>query len=415
MPITSTGTTSTTGTTATTTPAGTSTQSSLSEWAGPYVTDMLSRSNALANSPYQAYQGDLTAGPSQLQTQAFQGIGSLSTPTGMQTAQHGLGQVADQLQNTSYTASNFNNTFTAPQEYKPTTFTSGIFDTAAAQQYMNPYLQASLDPQLEQARRQAAIQDQSDHAKLTQAGAYGGSRQAIMDSESNRNLLFNLANITGQGYNTAFNNAMQQFNADQNRKLDAQKATEQSKQFGATQGMQSAQNAAQYGLAANQANESSRQFGANLGIQGLTGAANAYTSQGNLANQEGNLNLQNLRQQLDAGATQRDIEQQGLTADYNQFAAERDNPQRMLEFMRAQLTGLPVATQTTSAQPDSPLQGLLSMLALMGGTANAADTPQWLKDILGGIGMGGSKTGTPTATGGAPVSAAMAINNGGGA
>ena len=56
----------------------TGTESSLSNWAGPYVTEMLGRGAALANEPYYAYQGPLTAGESMPQNAAFQGIGNLS-------------------------------------------------------------------------------------------------------------------------------------------------------------------------------------------------------------------------------------------------------------------------------------------------------------------------------------------------
>jgi bisphosphoglycerate-dependent phosphoglycerate mutase len=123
------------------------------------------------------------------------------------------------------------------------------------QQYMNPYLQASLNPQLEEARRQAQITQMQNAAKMSSAGGFGGGRQAIMDAETQRNLGTNLANITGQGYNTAFNQAQTQFNADQARKI-------QEAQYGAAQGMTAAQLQAQFGLSADQANEASRQFGA---------------------------------------------------------------------------------------------------------------------------------------------------------
>ena len=54
--------------------------SSLSPWAGPYVTDMLGKGKALAEEPYQAYTGELVAGPSQLQSNAFQGLAGLAVP-----------------------------------------------------------------------------------------------------------------------------------------------------------------------------------------------------------------------------------------------------------------------------------------------------------------------------------------------
>ena len=51
----------------------TGSESSLSNWAGDYVTDMLGKGQALANQPYQAYTGPLSAGQSTAQQAAFQG------------------------------------------------------------------------------------------------------------------------------------------------------------------------------------------------------------------------------------------------------------------------------------------------------------------------------------------------------
>ena len=59
-------------------------ESSLSSWAGPYVTEMLGRGEALASMPYQAYMGPLTAGQSGLQDTAFQGLAGLNIPTNQQ-------------------------------------------------------------------------------------------------------------------------------------------------------------------------------------------------------------------------------------------------------------------------------------------------------------------------------------------
>ena len=56
-------------------------ESNLSPYVGPYVTEMLGRGQGLASMPYEAYTGPLTAGPSDLQTQAFQGLSSINVPT----------------------------------------------------------------------------------------------------------------------------------------------------------------------------------------------------------------------------------------------------------------------------------------------------------------------------------------------
>lgn len=291
-------------------PLDTSKTSTLSPWAGDYVTNMLGKTQALANSPMQVYGGPLTAGASDLQNQGFAGI-SETAAAGYQPGQ-------------------FTNQFTAPGAYKPTT---SSFDTAAATQYMNPYLQASLNPQLEEARRQSQITQQQNAAKMTSAGAFGGSRGAILDAETQRSLGANMANITGTGYNTAYDKAMQQFNADQQRKM-------QENQFGAGQGMTAAQSTAQYGDAAQRANEASRQYSADFGLKSLNDL-------------------------MRAGETQRGIEAEGITADKRQFDEQQARPYTNLEFQRKMLEGLPIGASTTSVNQDamSKMQSDISGIA----------------------------------------------------
>jgi hypothetical protein len=177
-----------------------------------------------------------------------------------------------------------------------------------------------------------------------------------MEAEGNRNLASNLANITGTGYNNAFQTAMGQFNADQARKQAAQQATEQSRQFGASQGLASAQTEAQFGSAAQQATEQSRQFGSQFGLQGLQGALGAAQVQGGLGAQQNQLDLANLQQLSALGGIQRDIESQGLAADYAQFQEERDYPYKMLQFQQGLLEGLPLSTQGSTTPGTNTLQ-----------------------------------------------------------
>jgi hypothetical protein len=287
-------------------------ESNLSNWAGPYVTNMLGKGEALSELPYMGYSGPLTAGASNLQTQAFQKAGDLKTPSSISQAANTAGNIAGNMQNLSF---------------NPTKFNVDTFGTQQAQQYMNPYLQGALDPQIAEARRQAEISRIENAGRLTKAGAYGGSRQAIMEAEGNRNLGTNLANITGQGYNTAYQNAMAQFNADQNRNIVAQQADEQS-----------------------------RQFGSNFGLQGLQAALNASQTQGALGAQENQVNLANLQQMSSLGNTQRDIESQGIAADYAQFQEERDYPYKMLQFQQSLLGSLPLATQGSTIPGTNTLQ-----------------------------------------------------------
>jgi len=245
-------------------PLDTSKTSTLSPWAGDYVTNFLGQGAALANAPQQVFGGPLTAGASNLQQQGFAGISDV-----------------------------------AAGGFQPTTFTSGTFGTAEANKYMNPYLTSALQPQIDEARRQSQITQQQNAAKMTQAGAFGGSRGAIMDAETQRALGANLANITGTGYNTAYDKAMAQFNAEQGRGLDTQKAT-----------------------------EASRQYSADYGLKSLSDL-------------------------MSAGATQRAIEGEGIAADKAQFEQQQAYPFNMVEFQRKLVEGLPIGASTTAVNQDA--------------------------------------------------------------
>jgi hypothetical protein len=291
-------------------PLDTSKTSTLSPWAGDYVTNMLGKTQALTEAPMQTYGGPLTAGASNLQQQGFAGIGEVAKG--------------------GFNPTTFTSQYKAPTPYSPTT---SSFDTAAASQYMNPYLSASLQPQIDEARRQSQITQQQNAAKMTQAGAFGGSRGAIMDTETQRSLGANLANIAGTGYNTAYDKAMAQFNADQQRKM-------QEAQYGSTLGMTSAQNAAQYGDAAQKATEASRQYSADFGLKSLSDL-------------------------MKAGDVQRGIESEGIAADKRQFEEQQARPYTNLEFQRKMLTDLPIGASTTSTNQDtlSKVQSDISGLA----------------------------------------------------
>jgi len=237
-------------------------ESSLSSWAGPYVTDMLAKGQALSNTPYQAYQGPLTAGTSGLQQQAFSGLAGLALPSNMGA-------------------------------YTPQTF-----GAEQAQQYMNPYLQASLDPQIAEARRQAEISRVQNASRMAQAGAFGGSRQAILEAEGQRNLGTKLADITGTGYNTAYDKAMAQFNTEQGRQQTAQEQTNK------------------YGM-------------------DVMGA------------------------QMGAGAVERGITAEDVAARQAQFEAERDDPFKKVQYQQSLLQGMPLATTAYSYQQPSALSNAM--------------------------------------------------------
>jgi hypothetical protein len=198
-------------------------ESSLSSWAGPYVTEMLGRGQALGSQPYTPYQRPLTAGQSVLQQQAFQGLSGLSAPTNM-------GAYNPQ----SFTGAGYTapvNQYQSSQQSAPSGMTRGITSNPPAdsvvKQYMSPYLEGALQPQYDAASRQSQIQQQAMQSQYGKAGAYGGSRQAVAGAELDRGLLDRMAGITGTGYQNAFEQAQKQFNTEQDRQMTAQQRTNQ--------------------------------------------------------------------------------------------------------------------------------------------------------------------------------------------
>lgn len=284
--------------------SGGSSSSTLSEWAGPYVTDMLGKAQAIADQPYAVYGGPQTAGESGLQSKVFQGLGNLSFP----------GQLGQSFSSTGA----YQPPAMAPGVYSPGAVGTGAGappspgmgapmggqppsgqPTGVASQYMNPYLQSVLQPQLEEMRRQSEINLQPSMAKLTQAGGYGGGRQAIMESEANRNLLQEQNRAIGTGYSNAYDKAMGQFNTEQ----------QQAKTL------------------ADMMSE--------------------------------------------AGGQQRGIEQQGISADYNEFLAQRDDPMKKTQYLQSMLQGLPISTVTNTAAQQS---GLGSLVSSVGGLGSIMDS-----------------------------------------
>jgi len=177
---------------------------SISPYAAPYVTEMLGKGQALAATPYQAYTGPLTAGPSALQSQAFSGLGSLALP-----AASGAGS------------------FTGAAYGLPTDGTTPQLTTSPTsivQQYMNPYLEAALNPTIQKVKDETAKAQQELQSQYAQAGAYGGGRQAVAEAGLQNRALDRIGDITAQGYQTAYDKASQLFGDERKYGLDALRA-----------------------------------------------------------------------------------------------------------------------------------------------------------------------------------------------
>ena len=186
-----------------------------------------------------------------------------------------------------------------------------------------------------------------------------------MESELNRNLMNKQSDITGTGYRDAFDKAMAQFNAEQNRGLDVQRETEKSRQFGADYGMKSAENTARYGLDADKLSQDESQFGANFGRNAIDTQLRAAQLLADTTNLSNRGEMDYLRELLAGGATQRGIEQQGIDADKAQFDEERLYPYKNVTFMQSLLEGLPIENKTTEYQQPSTLSEVGSTIGMI--------------------------------------------------
>jgi hypothetical protein len=97
--------------------------------------------------------------------------------------------------------------------------------------------------------------------------------------------------------------------------------------------------------------------------QGYATAFDKGTNQFNTEQTQG-MGLAGLLSQQ--GAAQRGIEQEGITADYNEFLAQRDYPKSQVQFLQSMLQGLPISTTTNTAPQQTGIGQATSTIGNMG-------------------------------------------------
>jgi len=196
---------------------------------------------------------------------------------------------------------------------------------------MNPYMQNVVERQQQDAQRQADIARQAQGAQAARAGAFGGSGDYLMRAQAAGNLARQKGDIQALGLNNAYQQAMQQYNTQ------------------------------------NQQNAQQQQFGAGLGLQGLQ---TANTAAGNLANigqtQYGqNMGINQMQNQY--GGQQQQQLQNILNTQYQDFQNYQNYPYKQLGFMSDMLRGLPLTQQASTVYQQAP--SMVSQVAGLGGAA----------------------------------------------
>jgi hypothetical protein len=279
------------------------------DYAQPYVENMLNAAQAQiynpdmttfrAYNPYSSNAADYVAGFSPLQQQAQSSAANLQMPGqyGVATGAAGLGT------GQALTAGDrYSNMATSP---------------TAMGAYMNPYLNAALQPQLAEISRQYDITGTQEMGNATKSGAFGGNREALMAAENQRNKNMAMNQAIGTGYNNAFQQA------------------QQAQQYGANLGLQGAQAGIQG--AGQLAGIGGQQLGAAQGIIGT---------------------------QATQGAQQQQNQQNIINQAVQNYATAQQYPYLQLGTLNSMLRGLPMQQSSTQMYQAAPNQ--VSQLAGLG-------------------------------------------------
>jgi hypothetical protein len=272
------------------------------------VINLAKKAIAAGDQGYQSYGGQRIQGFDPFQLSAQQNVANLEPSQQLGAATQMAGAAGMRAGNANYVPSQFQTgSFTQP----------GVSST-----YMSPYYQNVVDIQAREARRQADIAGQKEQAQAVGQGAYGGSRQAILQAEAQRNLNQQIGDIQARGSQAAYEQAQNLYANEQQRAMQAQQNTEQS-----------------------------RQYGAGFGLQGLQ-------SQLQAANQLGNLGQAQFGQQRDIinalnsiGQQRQAMQQQQLSQDYQDFLNQKRYPYEQLDYALAAIKGVPTQSTQTLYQP----------------------------------------------------------------
>jgi len=341
-------------------------QSSLPEYAKPYYEDLMKRAQQETAQPYQAYQGPRVAGFNSDQQAGFQAArdyAGAGTPEALTNASGGIttamGNVAG-MSDFSYTPGQINGT------YAPTDFSLQSFDMNSINDYMNPYIGNVLDVARRDAMRTAGIQRQGIESRAGQAGAFGGYRHAIQESELDRATQDTIARYEAQllkeGYTDAANRAVDMFKFGAGQDLEKQRLGEQSKQYGATY--------QQTADTANQQNQLQAALdSAKIRLQSASTSIDAANAQAQIAAIEDEIRRNQANALLTTGAQQQAMQQKQYDTAYEDFTNQRDYERQNLQFLSGILNGVPVSANSNVMTYQAPPNQMSQMLGMGLGAA----------------------------------------------
>jgi hypothetical protein len=295
-------------------------QTTIPEYAQPYMERLLGKSEAASTAPYQTYGGERLVGATPEQQAARSGVAGLQQP-----GQFGTGTGLTTLGGLSAVGYG-GQAAGAGQQYM-----GMATDPQAQQAFMSPYMQNVVDVQKQEAIRDAQKGQLGQNLAAARQGTYGGARQTLAQTERERNLGQQLAQIQATGGQKAF------------------EAAQQAQQFGSQIGLQ----------------------GLQAGISGSGQAAQAGATLGQLGMGQQQSDLSRFGAQEQYGSLAQRDKQAGLDLAYQDFLAQQRYPYSQLGFMSDVLRGSGNLAGTGGSAlyqaPPSTGSQLLGLASTLGG------------------------------------------------
>jgi len=357
-------------------PSTTTSSTGVAPYAVPYAQQNLANSWAMSQQPYQSYTGQQNAAFTDMQNQAFNQASNMGVSPQTYSASNAAQQATNNLLGAQYNPMQLNySNVTAPQlqqyqmQQPQNVYTRNFTDPGVAQQYMNPYIQQSLNPQEQALAQQQAGQGAQLNAQATNAGAFGGSRaglQQVAQNAANQNAM---SSLIGTGMNNAYNNAQQQFNTEQGIGLQGQMANQQMgyntgaqnlganlaiQQLGAGQNLTAQQLNQANQMGANQQAIGQQQYGAGLNLAANQGALSGANTLGTLGQNQYGQQVGNIGLLNQFGNQQQQYQQGLLNTQYQNYVNQKNYPYQQAGFFQNMVNGYPVQSGTSTTQPSSP-------------------------------------------------------------
>jgi len=365
----------------------TETSVDLPAWQEAQFKELYSQAQGVARQPFIPYTGPMVAGFSPDQLRQFQATrGMFESGMGYDPTQALQGMAQDQFKPTIQPVTGFEaptiEATQAPGAAQIGPVSAPQFRGLLSQDigaYQSPYQQQVIDLAMGDIQRQADIARGGAQDRAIRAGAFGGSRSALLESESQRPYAEQMARTAAGLRQSGFEQAQAAAQADLARQ-------QQLGIFGAGQEQQRALQQAQLGQQAGI-------FGAELGQQrrmqqaqlqqqrqlgGLDIAGRAALAQPSLEMQArqqragllGGLQgqqIQGLGLLGQAGAQQQALQQRAIDAQRGEFQRALAYPQQQISLLQAGL-GTPLISQTTTGSKKTGFGDVLGAVAGIGGS-----------------------------------------------